>query len=248
MEEDAKVVTREQYLEMLIEASCWDASEMEAGFMSWCQRHAPTWRQQGYDETWIRQRIETAQLARGLYRKLKEQGRTILEIREELRKVYAAYPELYDLAREREGAQPGLLRYRGNTGDLRQRYTLRIMIYETDKLAFEKFCRWSGQPMPAPDSVFFEQPDQVRVVRDLSTVEELELMLALCRYALHLFDTPKKLTKDQLAGLMEAHGKQLRSAFILKHGYRPEDSSTPYVPVTIDGPQDHDAYYAKEYL
>jgi len=46
---------------------------------------------------------------------------------------------------------------------------------------------------------------------------------------------------------MEAHGKQLRATFIAKHGYRPEDSTTPYVPVTIDGPQDHDAYYAKEY-
>ena len=57
-------------------------------------------------------------------------------------------PELYDLARERERLHPGLLRYRGNTGDLRQRYTLRVLIYETDKLAYEKFCRWSGLPVP----------------------------------------------------------------------------------------------------
>jgi len=85
------------------------------------------------------------------------------------------------------------------------------------------------------------------VVRDLSTVEELEQMLALSSYALHLFDTPEHLTKDQIAPLMEAHGKHLRETFIAKHGYRPEDSNTPYVPVTIDGPQDHDTYYAKEY-
>src|SRR5260370_27040823 len=171
----------------------------------------------------------------------------MLEIRDELRKTYAAHPELYERARAREHLHPGLLRYRGNTGDLRQRYTLRVMIYETDKLTFEKFCRWSGLPVPSPESVFFEQPDSVRVVRDLSTVEELELMLAMSRYALHLFAAPENLTKDQVAPLMEAHGKEIRATFIAGHGYRPEDSTTPYVPVTIAGPQDHDAYYAQEY-
>lgn len=247
MEEDPTLVTSEQYVEMLIDDSFRDASEMESGFMSWCEHHVPTWRQQGYDEMWIRQRIEMAQSTRGLHRTFKEQGLTMLEIRDELRKMYADHPELYDLAREGERLRPGLLRYRGNTGDLRQRSTLRIMIYETDKLASEKFCCWSGLPMPGPESVFFEQPDTVRVVRDLSTVEELELLLALSRYALHLFAAPENLTKDQIAPLMEAHGKHLRATFIAKHGYQPEDSTTPYVPVTIDGPQDHDAYYAKEY-
>ncbi len=247
IEEDAALVTREQYIEMLIDASFRDASEMESGFMSWCERHVPTWRKLGYDETWIRQRIAMAQRTRGLHHTLKEQGLTMLEIREELRKMYADAPELYDLARARERFHPGLLRYRGNTGDLRQRYTLRVLIYETDKLAYEKFCRWSGLPVPSPDMVFFEQPDTVRVVRDLSTVEELELALVMSRYALHLFDAPEHLTKDQIAPLMEAHGKQLRATFIATHGYPPEDSATPYVPVTIDGPQDHDAYYAKEY-
>ncbi|MFL5658891.1 MAG: hypothetical protein ACJ8CB_32495 [Ktedonobacteraceae bacterium] len=247
MEEDATLVTREQYIEMLIDASFRDASEMESGFTSWCEKHVPIWRKQEYDETWIRQRIETAQSTRGLHRTLKEQGLTMLEIRDALRKTYADHPELYDLARERERIQPGLLRYRGNTGDLRQRYTLRVLIYETDKLAYEKFCRWSGLPVPGPDMIFFEQPDTVRVVRDLSTVEELEMMLAMSSYALHLLDAPENLTTDQIAPLMEAYGKQLRATFIAKHGYQPEDSTTPYVPVTIDGPQDHDTYYAKEY-
>jgi hypothetical protein len=247
MEVDATLVTREQYVEMLIDASFREASEMESGFMSWCQRHVPIWRKLGYDETWIRQRIATAQLTRGLHRTLKEQGLTMLEMREEIRKTYADHPELYDLAIERERLHPGLLRYRGNTGDLRQRYTLRVMIYDTDKLAFEKFCRWRGLPVPSPDGVFLEQPDQVRVVRDLSTVEELELALAMSRFVLHFFDAPDHLTKDQIASLMEAHGKELRATFIATHGYSPEDSATPYVPVTIDGPQDHEAYYAKEY-
>jgi len=43
----------------------------------------------------------------------------------ELRKEYAAHPELYELARERERLHPDLLRSRGNTDDLRQRASLR---------------------------------------------------------------------------------------------------------------------------
>ena len=196
---------------------------------------------------WVRQRIETAQTTLSLHRQFKEQGLTMLEIRDELRQIYVDLPKLYDLALERERLHPGLLRYRGNTSDLRQRYTLRVMVYETDKLAYEKFCFRSGQPVPDPDSIFLEQPDSIRVVRDLSTVEELELALALSRYTLQLFGAPEKLTQDQISLLMETYGKQLRAAFIAKHRYQPEDSTTPYVPVTIDGPQDHDAYYAKEY-
>ncbi len=173
MQEDPTLVTREQYIEMLIDASFQDASAMEQGFASWCSRHVPIWRKKGYNETWIRQRIETAQSTRGLHRQLKEEGLTMLEIREELRLLYADRPELYDLARERERVQPGPLRYRGNTSDLRQRYTLRVLVYETDKLAYEKFCCWSGQPVPNAESIFFEQPDSVRVVRDLRVLSEL---------------------------------------------------------------------------
>jgi len=248
MEDDVTLVTREQYVEMLIDASFKDAAEIESGFMGWCKQHVPVWREQGYDETWVRQRIEMAQITRGLHRKFKEQGLTMLEIRDELRKAYADHQELYDLAVERERLHPGLLRYRGNMSDLRQRYTLRVMVYETDKLAYEKFCCWRGQPVPSPNSVFFEQPDSVRVVRDLSTVEELEVALAMSRYTLQLFGAPEKLTQDQISLLMETYGKQLRATFIAKHRYQPEDSITPYVPVTVDGPQDHDAYYTKEYL
>jgi hypothetical protein len=247
MEDDATLVTHEQYIEMLIDASFQDASEMEAGFLSWCEQHVPIWREQGYDEQWIRQRVESAQITRRVHRTLKAEGLTMLEIREALRKAYADYPELYDLAIKRERLHLGPLRYRGNTSDLRQRYTLRVMVYEADKLAYEKFCRWSGLPVPSLDIVFFEQPDSIRVVRDLSTVEELELALAMSRYTLRLLEALEKLTNDQISPLMEAYGKQLRATFIAKHGYPPEDSATPYIPVTIDGPQDHDAYYAKEY-
>jgi hypothetical protein len=69
----------------------------------------------------------------------------------------------------------------------------------------------------------------------------------MSRYTLQLLEAPEKLTHEQISLLMEAYGKQLRATFIAKHGYQPEDSAAPYVPVTVDGPQDHDAYYAKEY-
>src|SRR6266478_4064764 len=170
---------------MLVDASCWDASEMESGFMSWCERHVPTWRQQGYDETWIRQRIETAQITRGLHRTLRKQGRTMLEIREELRKVYAAHPELYDLARERGRIHPGLLRYRGNTGDLRQRYTLRVLLYETDKLTYEKFCRWSGLPTPGPGNIL----TWVKRLRRICPIGALSLELV--KFDLQQMDNPE---------------------------------------------------------
>lgn len=247
MGEETPLVTREQYIQMLIDSSFQDASEMEAGFASWCESHVPLWRTRGYDETWIRQRVESAQITRSCHRTLKARGFTMLEIREELRKAYAQYPELYDLALEREHLHPDFLRYQGNTSDFRQRYTLRVLLYETDRLTYEQYCLWKGQPVPGTDEPFFEQPDEMRVVRDLSTVEELELMLALSRYALQLLKTTNHLTHAEISALMEAYGKQLRATFFSKSGYLPEDSATPYVPVTVDGPQDHDAYYAKEY-
>src|SRR6266567_2828635 len=135
MEDDAPLVTRERYVEMLIDASFQEAAEIESGFMGWCEQHVSVWREQGYDETWVRQRIEMAQITRGLHCQFKQQGLTMLEIRDELRKAYADHPELYDLAVERERLHPGPLRYRGNTSDLRQRYTLRVLVYEADKRA-----------------------------------------------------------------------------------------------------------------
>src|SRR5437773_2773509 len=58
MEDDTKLVTRDQYIVMLIDASFWDASEMESSFTSWCKQHVPTWGKQGYDEPLIHQRTD----------------------------------------------------------------------------------------------------------------------------------------------------------------------------------------------
>jgi len=246
MEEDNTLITREQYVEMLIDASCREASEIEKGLLAWSEQHAPTWRAQDYDEMWIRQRIRMAQSTRSLHRTLKQQGRTMLEIREELRKMYEDSPELYDLALTRERLDPGLLRYRGNTGDLRLRYTLRVLLYESDKLVYAQLCRARGLPDPDSETAFVEQ-SSVRVIRDLSTVEDLKMMLAMSKYTLQLVTASEQLADDEIASLIKAEGEQLRARFLARHGYPPEDSATPYVPVTIDGPQDHDAYYAREY-
>ncbi len=204
-------MTGEQYVEMLIEASSWEASEMESGFLSWCQRHVPTWRRQGYGETWIRQRIETAQTARGLQRTLREQSLPMLEMREELRRRTQL---IQNSMIWRENASPstlacftivGIQAISGNAIPCASCSTTQI------NLPMRSFVAGVACRCRAPGSIFLEQPDTVRVVRDLSTVEELELALALSRYGLHLFDAPESLTKDQLASLMEAHGKKLRA-------------------------------------
>lgn len=134
----------------------------------------------------------------------------------------------------------------GNTDDLLQRYTLRVLVYEADKLTYQKFCQWGDIPRE-PDESFHEQPDSVRVVRDLSTVEELQLMLAMTRALGTVFDEPRTETTAEIGKRVKEQGRQLRAQFIATHGYKPEESTTPYVPVTIHGPADHDEYYAREY-
>jgi hypothetical protein len=165
--------------------------------------------------------------------------------RQVLREMYEDASELYDLAleRERQQPEPGFILTNGNTSDIIQRYTLRVMIYEADKLAYAKHCIWADLPPEAP----FHEDDHLRVVRDLSTVEELELGLALARHLIRCYESPVKLTSEQMALGAEDYGRKLRGEFIAKYGYKPEESSTPYIPVTIDGPQDHRAYYAREY-
>ncbi len=243
----APMMTHEQYVDMLIDTSFREAAEMESGFMVWCAQHVPIWRKLGHDETWIRLRVATAQRTHGLHRTLKEQGLTILQMRDELHKQYSSQSELYNLAQERARSCPGLLRYRGTMADLLHRSMLRVMVYETDKLAYEQYCRKYGLPTPRADKGFCEQPDAVRVIRDLSTVEELEEALAMSTFLLHLFDEPERLTAHAIASRMETYGKHRRTTFLATYGYLPEDSAVPYIPVTVDGPQDHQRYYAKEY-
>lgn len=62
--------------------------------------------------------LDTLFSTRGLHRTLKQQSWTLLEIREELRKMYEDVPDRKVLAIARERLHPGLLRYRGNTFEI----------------------------------------------------------------------------------------------------------------------------------
>jgi hypothetical protein len=240
-----QVVPREQYVEMLVDTSLQEAEDLEMGFAAWCDRHVPTWHKMGRDETWIRRRIQSAQSTRKLHETMTERGYTYEQRRQVLREMYEDASELYDLAleRERQQPEPGFILTNGNTHDLVQRYTLRVMLYEADKLAFARHCIWADLPPETP----FHEDDHLRVVRDLSTVEELELGLALARHLIRCYESPVKLTSEQMAQGAEDYGRKLRAEFIAKYGYTPEESSTPYIPITVDGPQDHREYYAREY-
>lgn len=244
MAEGGVLMTREQYAELLAEASFREAALMERGLLIWGEKHVPHWREHGRDEQWIRQRIKLAQSTRSLHRAMRQRGWSIMEIFEELRKMYIESTELYDAALADEEKSPGPLRYRGNTGDLRLRYTLRVLLYETDKLVYNELCRLYEQT-DNPEAVFAEKPN-TRVIRDLSCVEDLELMLSLSSYTLRLYLALEQLPDDDLMPLIHAEGERLRAHFIEQHGYAPEDSAVPYIPVTLDGPQDYEEYRARE--
>lgn len=247
MEDSPSTVTHEQYIAMCIEDFFQDALAIEEDFLSWSARHAPTWHEQGRCETWIRQRIEMALTSRGWYRAMRNQEMTLLEIRDEVYSLYAHHTALYTMAIEQERLQSGHLCYRGNTSDLRRRHALRVAIYETDQQTYTHHCRLHNLPVPAPDTPFYEQPEPIRVVRDLSTVEELDMGLATSRYLLQVFTSSPRVDDQSIMRLVETYGQHLRASFINTHGYLPEESTTPYIPVTIAGPQEHDTYYAREY-
>lgn len=44
--------------------------------MGWCEQNVPIWGEQGYDETWVRQRIEMAQITRSLHRTIATETRS----------------------------------------------------------------------------------------------------------------------------------------------------------------------------
>lgn len=81
-----------------------------------------------------------------------------------------------------------------------------MLLYETDKLAYEQLRRLHGLPVPDPEKAFVEQ-ENTRVIRDLSNVEELELLLAMSKSMLHPFTTSTQLADEKLASLIKAEGE-----------------------------------------
>ena len=99
-------ITRAEYVELLADASMQEAQEMQAGFLSWSERHVNTWRAMGRDETWIRERVASAQSTHRLHQELIAAGYSDDARRQLLREAYAAFPELYDMMLQREAQDP----------------------------------------------------------------------------------------------------------------------------------------------
>lgn len=231
-------ISRDAYIDQLIESSMREAKEMEAGFAAWSAQHVPTWRELGRDETWIRLRVASAQSTRTLHRTMQARGFTNAERRLELRRIYEGLPDMYDLMVERTGQSATPPPVHG-TMDLHLRAALRILVHDADEAAYVAYCRWAGVP-PLP----FEEQTTIREIRDFSSVEELEMALLLAQHMQTVFQTDPPLTRDQIAQVLEAYGAELRVGFIARFGYPPEQTTTPRVPVTIDGPVDRDDYFA----
>ena len=235
------VLTRQHYIEHLVDAALEDAAEMDQGFMAWCADKAPLWREQGHDVTWIRLRISSARSSHALCQSLRKQHLTPAQQRKALREMYETplpgFPDMYDLMLERMGQTRPDETIHGNTEDLLQRYTLRVLVYAADKASWEAHSRWAGQPA----TPYQEDPD-ITQIRDLSTVEELELALGMCQCLIACFSEHPPLDNAAIHRRIDRWTTQARADFISKHGYKPEEATTPFTPVTVTGPVDHDEY------
>lgn len=231
-------ITRAEYVELLTDASMREADEMEEGFAAWCELNAPQWRKAGRDEMWIRYRIESAQSTRALHDVLKKKGYSRAKRRQAVREMYERLPELYDLMIERERTEPHVSIIRGTCDDLMQRYTLRVMLYEADRANRARFCRWKGIP-----ETEYEEDPSMAFIRDRSTVEELAYQLQNTQFLGQCFDDPAHLTTEQIMERIDEFAAAARADFIARFGYKPEDSTTPRIVVTVNGPIDPDAEF-----
>lgn len=228
------LMTQAQYVEVLIDGFLEETALLSKGFAAWSERHVPFWRKHGYGEEWIRERIALAQGSRRLAATFARKHFDQYQIRDALRETYADAHSLYQFAL----ARPDQMQYRGNIGDLHLRHALRLAVYAADKQAHHAYLLCRNAP-PQP----FREIDNLTHIRDCSTVEELEVMLDLCRHLDLLFSTRPVLSSQVITERAQAYGEQQRLTFFEQYGYYPEDSRTPYTPVTLAGPQDHDAYF-----
>lgn len=238
MDPDQPTPTRDQYIDMLIASALQDAEEMAIGFDAWCKEHAPQWHEMGRDETWIRLRVDSARSTYRLHQTMQSHGYTPAQCRQELRRIYSNPPDMYAHMLERTGRHEPNEPILG-THDLMQRSALRVIVYAADRDAHTAYCRWAD----AADDPFIED-EAYRFIRDMSTVEELDMALVLCQHVRRCCEVRPKMSAKAIEESTEERGKELRAYFIITYGYPPEKSTAPRILVTIDGPMDRDEYWA----
>lgn len=242
-------ITLAEYVDVLIDASMDEAKEFEGGFLAWCKGHVATWKRMGRDETWIRERIASAQSTRRLHHELIRAGYTEEQRRQLVREAYAtSAPALYQLMLERERTDPSgphVSVIYGTADDILQRYVLRQLVFEADRANYVRYWRWQGlvdeELLAAHAAAFRESPDD-EFIRDLSTVEELTLALQMAQRTRELLEGPQALSPSDLESALHQAGKELRAKFVSTYGYNPEQSTTPRVAVTREGPEDANRY------
>jgi hypothetical protein len=244
----ARQVTRAEYIELLVDEALAEARELEDGFLNWCKQQVPVWKSMGREETWIRERIAKAQQTRRLRQELIAAGYSEEERRQVVRKAYNAFPQLYELMLEREANDPEGPRVSviyGTTDDLLTRYVLRQLVSAADRANYVLFGRWQGvsdtEQLAERAATFAESPDD-EFIRDLSTIEELRLLLRLAQGVHGVLEQAEGKSFGELESAFHRVGQEARSWFVATYGYAPEQSTTPRVPITLNGPEDGEVH------
>ena len=231
--------TRIEYFEQLVDECLHDHASMQLGLIEWAEEHVPRWQALGMREEQRRLRIDVARNSYVLCQQLEAEGATSGQIRKRLRMRYedarSEGLDLYDLMLQRmDQAEPP---HYGTTEDIVQRQALRIMIANAEVAVTQAYCAWA-ESLDTPNT------HATQSIYDLSGVEELELHLGMLRYQQQCFAQRPRLSSEALETEFYTWGQAARQEFFRKHGFLPEEATTPFIPVTVEGPVDHDVYYA----
>jgi len=143
--------------------------------------------------------------------------------------------DLYNLMLQRiDQTEPP---HHGTTDDIVQRQALRIMVANAEVAVMQAYCAWA-ESLDPPNT------HATQSTYDLSGVEELELHLGMLRYQQQCFAQRPRLSSEALETEFYTWGQAARQEFFHKHGFLPEEATTPFIPVTVEGPVDHDVFYA----
>lgn len=64
----------------------------------------------------------------------------------------------------------------------------------------------------------------------------------MCQCLISCFSVQPSLDSAAIHQRIDSWTKQARADFVARYGYKPEEATTPFTPVTVTGPIDHDAY------